>query len=851
MELFFQQVPATDTDERSAGNYWEIMMSQVKVLPSSQFMGNNRLENLAFKIQNTQRRFMGDYKKRAASPASQTASMPELSSEHFIHTPSLNSQNGNDRFSCKKALNQYYSGFTKCSSNLNYSDIPLTAHGWKIQESSVYKATNSEIAFDASIEKVRIKDFCMQKKECVTVITSDTVKYHQLPKRSIVSIYTVDENYDNNNETRPYTKIEKVNIPFSSVPNNNRLSTKNENSVVQALSEETGNNTKTCFFIRHSHFRAPRSELYVTSSKDNAMISSALITLAIREEASKDHSYASSNCLQHTQPGHSHQLLSKPNVKTLYTPLSKMPDEENILDSTTHWRKDRILTKSRKGFSSITITARKLISPVNNTSKQTVSSSPNEKNPAARDRSVKVLKNFKSCKGIAHIHSPTDNANEFLCDGYTAAVECSEPRSALHSTEDRPSSLKIDSRHPEILLLSNNGDKTHLLAQQFHSSISFSHFDVLPQCFKSTYYLDKPFLVDLCSVTNNGLKQKTTLSFKLNCTSSISSADGGNGTVKLIPFTEISKQKVDFNILDQKTLDASLTDNDCIREQKSTPQKECKSACQCNGYVRSAIKGAPRLPKESAHFFFSLSNMKKGMTFARIDQKCKCHQQKMQHSFFEIVTETDDITFPNNHVDLIGKRKDIVKQGRQKSTFRMIAKSTTRSPIVHQGENNNVSQSQLNTECEKTTLQLLTLREALEMYKPDFISRSQKRVQQLEVKAKRRKVQLTEPMELQRKRMESSVQNMPFSSPIKKRQCTIPHPLSDNLFKPKERMIPEKEMQMRSKRIYNMLPEVKRKKEEEKKKIISQTNRLRAELFKKKLLDQILQRTNDNGQESA
>ncbi|GCC22347.1 hypothetical protein chiPu_0000734 [Chiloscyllium punctatum] len=83
----------------------------------------------------------------------------------------------------------------------------------------------------------------MQKKECVTVITSDTVKYHQLPKRCIVSIYTVDENYDNNNETRPYTKIEKVNIPFSSVPNNNRLSTKNENCVVQG----NGNFDKTFY----------------------------------------------------------------------------------------------------------------------------------------------------------------------------------------------------------------------------------------------------------------------------------------------------------------------------------------------------------------------------------------------------------------------------------------------------------------------------------------------------------------------------------------------------------------------------------------------------------------------------
>uniref|UniRef100_A0A087YHS8 ALMS motif domain-containing protein n=1 Tax=Poecilia formosa TaxID=48698 RepID=A0A087YHS8_POEFO len=76
-----------------------------------------------------------------------------------------------------------------------------------------------------------------------------------------------------------------------------------------------------------------------------------------------------------------------------------------------------------------------------------------------------------------------------------------------------------------------------------------------------------------------------------------------------------------------------------------------------------------------------------------------------------------------------------------------------------------------------------------------------------------------------------------------KRHCTTPDPLSvDNLFKPRERSISGREMQLRSRRIYNKLPEVTKKKEEEKKRAISQTNRLRAEVFKKKVLDQILQR---------
>ncbi|KAM9466409.1 (E2-independent) E3 ubiquitin-conjugating enzyme FATS [Clarias gariepinus] len=75
--------------------------------------------------------------------------------------------------------------------------------------------------------------------------------------------------------------------------------------------------------------------------------------------------------------------------------------------------------------------------------------------------------------------------------------------------------------------------------------------------------------------------------------------------------------------------------------------------------------------------------------------------------------------------------------------------------------------------------------------------------------------------------------------------CTKPHPLSDNLFKPKNRVISGKEMQLRSRRIYNKLPEVSKKKEDERRRLMLQTNRLRAEVFKKKLLDQILQRTRD------
>ncbi|XP_060027070.1 (E2-independent) E3 ubiquitin-conjugating enzyme FATS isoform X2 [Erinaceus europaeus] len=128
----------------------------------------------------------------------------------------------------------------------------------------------------------------------------------------------------------------------------------------------------------------------------------------------------------------------------------------------------------------------------------------------------------------------------------------------------------------------------------------------------------------------------------------------------------------------------------------------------------------------------------------------------------------------------------------------------------------------------------LTLQEALEVRKPQFISRSQERLKRLEHMAQQRKAQ--------RKDAVAQKQSVPPTRASRK-QFTIPHPLSDNLFKPKERSISEKERYMHSKRIYNNLPEVKKKKEEQKKKVALQSNRLRAEVFKKQLLDQLLQRS--------
>uniref|UniRef100_A0A3Q1GVU8 Uncharacterized LOC110953637 n=1 Tax=Acanthochromis polyacanthus TaxID=80966 RepID=A0A3Q1GVU8_9TELE len=159
---------------------------------------------------------------------------------------------------------------------------------------------------------------------------------------------------------------------------------------------------------------------------------------------------------------------------------------------------------------------------------------------------------------------------------------------------------------------------------------------------------------------------------------------------------------------------------------------------------------------------------------------------------------------------------------------------STESHTVSTLDKTSCSDSQQRTGPLEGAPKTLSLKEALELFRPDFISRSQGRVRRLEQRARRRKALQDSNPDL--------VQGLREDRGTQKKNCTTPDPLSDNLFKPRERSISGREMQLRSRRIYNKLPEVTKKKEEEKKRAVSQTNRLRAEVFKKRLLDQILQR---------
>ncbi|NXV14038.1 ALMS1 protein, partial [Cepphus grylle] len=119
----------------------------------------------------------------------------------------------------------------------------------------------------------------------------------------------------------------------------------------------------------------------------------------------------------------------------------------------------------------------------------------------------------------------------------------------------------------------------------------------------------------------------------------------------------------------------------------------------------------------------------------------------------------------------------------------------------------------------------LTLQEALAVHRPDFISRSRERVKHLKLVMEERRVQSA----LQSEREEL------FNPPEKRKGSrNASHMVSDRgfLIREKRRTIPKSEMVQRSKRIYEQLPEVQKKREEEKRKMEYNSYRLKAQLYK-------------------
>uniref|UniRef100_A0ABM5GKR0 Centrosome-associated protein ALMS1 isoform X2 n=1 Tax=Pogona vitticeps TaxID=103695 RepID=A0ABM5GKR0_9SAUR len=129
----------------------------------------------------------------------------------------------------------------------------------------------------------------------------------------------------------------------------------------------------------------------------------------------------------------------------------------------------------------------------------------------------------------------------------------------------------------------------------------------------------------------------------------------------------------------------------------------------------------------------------------------------------------------------------------------------------------------------------MTLQEALALHRPDFISSSGERVKRLKLIIEERKLQRL----LQGEREELF---NPLEGRRKDRKGSDLSPSRGYRTIRRKRAISKSEMVQRSKRIYEQLPEVRKRREEEKRKSDYSTNRLKAQLYKTKITNHILGR---------
>ncbi|XP_058651887.1 uncharacterized protein alms1 isoform X3 [Onychostoma macrolepis] len=160
-------------------------------------------------------------------------------------------------------------------------------------------------------------------------------------------------------------------------------------------------------------------------------------------------------------------------------------------------------------------------------------------------------------------------------------------------------------------------------------------------------------------------------------------------------------------------------------------------------------------------------------------------------------------------------------------------RETTREPLrerQNQQEQERPTESITATETDvsdkPSALVRLSLQEALELHRPEFVSRSRERMKRLGLLVEERRLQAV----FNREREEL------FNCPAPSRPYRPAAPV------PRKRVVPRREMVQRSKEKYAQLPEVQRRREEERRRAEYRSYRLNAQLFNKKVTNGVLGR---------
>ncbi|XP_032031144.1 (E2-independent) E3 ubiquitin-conjugating enzyme FATS isoform X3 [Hylobates moloch] len=558
------------------------------------------------------------------------------------------------------------------------------------------------------------------------------------------------------------------------------------------------------------------------ASQNTKMISSIVISQMIDENKSRENrvSLPLPCAIAQSRAHHAKQSLANRSGVNIHRAFALLPgrlgipapSDERGPETELPPKEESPCGGPRRGFASITITARRVGPPASALVWGTVGDSL-----CPKCRAETTL--FQALPALANGSHPGWHQRSFACTEFSrnsSVVRLKVPEAHTGLCERR----KYWVTHADDKETSFSPD-TPLSGKSPLVFSSCVHLRVSQQCPNSIYYVDKSLSVPIEPPQIASPKMhRSVLSLNLNCSSHRLTADGVDGLVNREPISGALKQELvegDQDLVGQRW-------NPGLQEShlKETPSL---------GRVHSGTGVCPwsgSFPLENTE----LANVGANRVTVRKGEKdhaTHCHASSHANQLSIHIPGWSYSAGDYTCCDLVVKIKEC-KKSEDPTTPEPSPAAPSPAPSDGAGS---PGLSEDCSEPQQTPARSLTLQEALEVRKPHFISRSQERLKKLEHMVQQRKAQRKEDL-----RQKQSL--LPIRT--SKKQFTIPHPLSDNLFKPKERCISEKEMHMRSKRIYNNLPEVKKKKEEQRKRVILQSNRLRAEVFKKQLLDQLLQR---------
>ncbi|XP_057634840.1 (E2-independent) E3 ubiquitin-conjugating enzyme FATS isoform X1 [Chionomys nivalis] len=486
------------------------------------------------------------------------------------------------------------------------------------------------------------------------------------------------------------------------------------------------------------------------------------------------------------------------------------PSDEQGLETEPLSTGDNLGRGPHRGFSSITITARRVGPPANSLVWDTVRDSlcPNCR---AKDA---LLQDPPALASGTHLcqHSGSFTCTEFPSSGSIEGMKVPQAHTRLCARQEYWISHMGDKEDS----VSSDSSPSRKVPLVFSSCV---HLRVSQQCPNAIYYLDKSLSVPLEQPQIASPKvHRSVLSLSLRCSSHRLTADGVDSTANGEPISRALPQE----LLEGK--------QDLLGPQLGQPQEGHWKESPALVPVHLGSGTCPRTsspPLEKVKF----ADVRRNQVPVRKEKEELTTCTTSSHAD-QLSIHIPGWSYRADYTccDLVVKLKECKKHENLLATPE--PSPAIPSPTAAE-EPRSSDPLEGSSEPRHLLASSMTLQEALEVRRPQFISRSQERLQKLKHMVQQRKAQ-------QKENLGQKQSLLPVRA--HKKQFTVPHPLSDNLFKPKERCISEKEMHMRSKRIYNNLPEVKKKREEQKKRVILQSNRLRAEVFKKQLLDQLLQR---------